>query len=187
MDRRGGNENGEICSADWFPYAGQFQCRVTNLVFEMEGKGEVQYRIDSWDARCPLDGLGQMQPAGPLYSIDCVDGSLSHLHLPHCEIQNDHSTETMEAGAEFVDKHRTELIERVFSVMEIVDCLRSENMITAETYSTIQTTAPSQEQMRILYSVMESGGAAVKVEFYKVLKQKQPFLVDNLEAGSSRA
>ncbi|KAI4903330.1 hypothetical protein NFI96_018533, partial [Prochilodus magdalenae] len=68
------------------PHAGQFQCRLTNLMFEMEGKGEVLYRIDHWDTRL-LDGLGQMQPAGPLYNIDCFEGSISRLHLPHCEVQ----------------------------------------------------------------------------------------------------
>ncbi|XP_036418206.1 uncharacterized protein LOC118801906 isoform X2 [Colossoma macropomum] len=375
------------------PFAGQFQCRFTNLVFEMEGEGEVLYRIDSWDPRF-LDGLGQMQPAGPLYSIDCFEGSLSHLHLPHCEIQYEenqvelvvahftgdnteiiqplnvtnthviiniqglslfgllkkmilypspinaqvllfykemmgkqkrktlyihllpenvpvkeveqkhkgvsyfetssacelipgkryrprcdpyvseprvakfkcdygpnyhptfvvflqveevtvslldkhgmevwephqillttektdavamrvnilhsrvalathghfwphfvytsgHSTETSpptaEGGAAFVDEHRIELIQRVSSVMEMVDCLHSKNMITAEMYSNIQTAAPSQKQMRILYRVLDSGGKAVKAEFYKVLKQKQPFLVDELESGPSRS
>ncbi len=66
-------------------HAGQFQCSLTNLVFVMEGEGEVLYRVVSWDPRL-LDGLGQMQPAGPLYNIDCFNGSLSGLHFPHCEI-----------------------------------------------------------------------------------------------------
>ncbi|KAL7838656.1 hypothetical protein AOLI_G00270600 [Acnodon oligacanthus] len=343
------------------PRSGQFQCSKTNLVFEMEGKGEVLYKIASWDP-CFLDGLGQMQPAGPLYSVDCFEGSLSHLHLPHCEIQyeenqlvvahftgdnteiiqplnvtkthviiniqdlslfgllkkiilypspinaqvllfykemmdqqkrkklhihllpenvpvkelegkhkgstyfetsstcelipgrryrplcdpyasepkvakfkrdygpNYHPTFvvflqaeevtvslldedgvevwephqillttkkpgnttkispfTSEAGAAFVDEHRKELIQRVSSVMEIVDCLHSKNMITEEMYSTIDAATPSQKQMRILYSVLDSGGTAVKEEFYEVLKKKQCFLVDELEAGPSRA
>ncbi|XP_036419202.1 NACHT, LRR and PYD domains-containing protein 1b allele 2-like [Colossoma macropomum] len=343
------------------PHSGQFQCSETNLVFEMEWKGEVLYKIESWDPRF-LDGLGQMQPAGPLYSVDCFEGSLSHLHLPHCEIQyeenqlvvahftgenteiiqplnvtkthviiniqdlslfgllkkmilypspinaqvllfyketmdeqkrkklhihllpenvpvkevegkhmgsryfetsstcellpgrryrplcdpyvsepkvakfkcdcgpNYHPTFvvflqaeevtvslldeddmevwephqillttkkpgnttktsplTTEAGAAFVDEHRIELIQRVSSVMEIVDYLHSKNMITAEMYSNIQTATPSQKQMRILYRVLDSGGKAVKEEFYEVLKKKQCFLVDELEAGPSRA
>ncbi|XP_050985109.1 guanylate-binding protein 1 isoform X2 [Labeo rohita] len=67
------------------PHAGQFRCSLTNLVFVMEGEGEVLYNIDSWDPRL-LDGLGQMQPAGPLYNIDCFNGSISGLHFPHCEI-----------------------------------------------------------------------------------------------------
>lgn len=67
------------------PHAGQFRCSLTNLVFVMEGEGEVRYKTVSWDPRV-LDGLGQMQPAGPLYNIDCFHGSISRLHLPHCEI-----------------------------------------------------------------------------------------------------
>ncbi|GAA6065229.1 uncharacterized protein LOC125140310 isoform X1, partial [Tachysurus ichikawai] len=69
-------------------HAGQFMCKLTSLVFEMDGKGEVLYRIVSWDS-CYLDGLGQLQPAGPLYSIACHEGSIRHLHLPHCEICTD--------------------------------------------------------------------------------------------------
>ncbi len=51
----------------------------------MEGEGEVLYNTVSWDPRL-LDGLGVMQPAGPLYDIKCFNGSISGLHLPHCEI-----------------------------------------------------------------------------------------------------
>ncbi|XP_050957954.1 uncharacterized protein LOC127159050 [Labeo rohita] len=67
------------------PCAGQFRCSLTSLVFVMEGEGEVLYKTVSWDPRW-LDGLGNMEPAGPLYDIDCSDGSISGLHLPHCEI-----------------------------------------------------------------------------------------------------
>ncbi|XP_053086284.1 NACHT, LRR and PYD domains-containing protein 1b allele 2-like [Pangasianodon hypophthalmus] len=70
------------------PHAGQFMCKLTNLVFEMEGKGEVLYRIVSWDSS-QLDELGQKEPAGPLYNIDCPEGSIRHVHLPHCETRKD--------------------------------------------------------------------------------------------------
>ncbi|KAK3509234.1 hypothetical protein QTP70_025602 [Hemibagrus guttatus] len=70
------------------PHAGQFKCKLTNLVFEMKGKGAVLYRIRSWDSRL-LDGLPQNEPAGPMYSIDCHEGSISYLHLPHCETRTD--------------------------------------------------------------------------------------------------
>ncbi len=66
-------------------HAGQFQCSLTNLVFVMESEGEVLYRVVSWDSGL-LDGLGQMRPTGHLYNIDCFNGSISELHLPHCEI-----------------------------------------------------------------------------------------------------
>ncbi|XP_076867062.1 NACHT, LRR and PYD domains-containing protein 1b allele 3-like isoform X2 [Brachyhypopomus gauderio] len=314
------------------PHAGVFQCKITNLVFEMEDKGEVLYRIVSWDMRL-MDGLGHMQPAGPLYNIDCFEGSVSHLHLPHCEIalekqveldvahftcdnvevikpvkvtdthvivaisglslfgllldtifparhinaqilffckpitgrqnlkqlnihllpgnvpvkevQNhhmdfkhintssscvlipgknyrpscDHHTPepeadhvkvslldenkeevwkphqlyltgctespllSVDAGAAFVNTHREELIQRVSSVMEIADGLQSKSMISDEMYSSIQAARTSQERMRILYQALTSGGRAVEEEFYGILKQKQPFLLKELESG----
>uniref|UniRef100_A0A8B9KK58 CARD domain-containing protein n=1 Tax=Astyanax mexicanus TaxID=7994 RepID=A0A8B9KK58_ASTMX len=340
------------------PHAGLFQCKITSLVFEMKEKGEVLYRIVSWDARL-LDGLGQMQPAGPLYDIDCK-GLISHLYLPHCEILSDESQqsvahftagnveiipplrvttthviiriqalslfgllrnlfsanpisgqvllfhkklsvrqrmsklnihllpmnvpveevmkkhpsskyidtsskcqltpgrkyrpscdpyisqpedETFECDygpnyhptfevfididaedakiglldedeqevwkprlvfltdistqevklqteaewAAFVDDHREQLIQRVSSVMEILDCLEKQKMISKEMYDNIKVTKPPQEQMRMLYNVLHSGGRAVKVEFYKILKKKQQLLVDELEAGPSQA
>ncbi|XP_066506324.1 caspase recruitment domain-containing protein 8-like [Hoplias malabaricus] len=340
------------------PHAGQFQCRLTGLVFEMEGKGELLYRIDSWDTRL-LDGLGQMQPAGPLYNISCFEGSVSQLHLPHCEIQCDNNqvehmavahftgdnveviqplkvtdshviitvqglslfgllrnlfqnnpiraqvllfykkmylrqkwyklhmhllprnvpveevmrkhnkyietsstcqltpgrkyrpscdpyvsqpkveifecdygpnyhptfevildskaeevtvglldennelvweprlvfltdTNAEEAtlrmdptGIEFVDENRAKLIQRVSSVMEIADCLKTKKMVTDETYSSLQSAKTSQEQMRILYRALDSGGAAVKAEFYQILKKRECYLLDELKAGPS--
>ncbi|MCI4386235.1 hypothetical protein PGIGA_G00060130 [Pangasianodon gigas] len=84
-------------------------------------------------------------------------------------------------GSEFVDKHRQQLIQRISSVMEIADCLLSKKMITGEMYSSISAAAISQEQMRILYKSLDSGGRAVKEEFYNILKEKQRFLVDDLE------
>lgn len=51
----------------------------------MEGKGVVMYRVVPWDNHV-LAGLHHMDPAGPLYSIDCLEGSISYLHLPHCEV-----------------------------------------------------------------------------------------------------
>ncbi|KAI5607689.1 caspase recruitment domain-containing protein 8 isoform X8, partial [Silurus asotus] len=67
--------------------AGQFQCKYTNLVFEMKEKAEVLYSIVSWGS-VQLDNMGQMQPAGPLYNIHCSEGSMCKLHLPHCEINS---------------------------------------------------------------------------------------------------
>ncbi|XP_029584748.1 nuclear GTPase SLIP-GC-like [Salmo trutta] len=62
------------------PEAGLFQCSSTGLVFLMEGKGNVVYRMTQWDSSF----LGSMTPAGPLYSIDCPEQSVRQLHLPHC-------------------------------------------------------------------------------------------------------
>ncbi|KAK1788382.1 hypothetical protein P4O66_015988 [Electrophorus voltai] len=344
------------------PHAGQFQCKITNIVFEMEEKGEVQYRIVSWDTRL-LDGLGHMQPAGPLYEIDCCEGSVSHLHLPHCEVtseehqvelvvghftgenvevikplkvtdthvivaihglslfgliskifparsisaqvllfykpitgmQNlkqlhihllprmvpvkevqdqhmdfkhittsstcqltpgrkyrpscdhyvpqpkvtifdcdygpnyhptfevfleaDHVTVSLldennkevwephqlyltkgnymtplgnahnknVPGVAFVETHKNKLIQRVSSVMEIADCLKSKNTITDEMYSNIQAASTSQQRMRVLYDTLQTAGIAGKAELYEILKEKMPHLMEDLESGPSQA
>ncbi|KAL1280833.1 hypothetical protein QQF64_015433 [Cirrhinus molitorella] len=347
------------------PHAGQFRCSLTNLVFTMESEGKMLYNIVSWDS-CLLDGLGQMKPAGPLYNIDCAAGSVSQLHLPHCEIlseknkdglavahctggniemiqplnvtkthviidikdlsifgllkkifsgsptvaqvllfirpvtveqkqkilnvhllpgnvpvsevqrwhqdktyietssqchlfpgreysvccQPEHcevqpmsamfecnhfgpnyhpmfevfldvSIEEVRLGvldktkdgkevwnrrrilltapsqvveppaqrrlteSEFVNKHEEQLIQRVTSVMAIADCLKRKNMISREMYSKVHAAKLQQEKMRDLLDVLDSGGASVKAEFYRLLKETEPHLVDDLESGPS--
>ncbi|XP_053473568.1 uncharacterized protein LOC128603282 [Ictalurus furcatus] len=345
------------------PHAGRFKCRVTELVFETEGKGEVLYRIVSWDRR-RLDGLGQKEPAGPLYNINSPEGCIRRLHFPHCEtvtnvvkltvahatsgnveiiqplkVTDTHviihihglslfallkalvfqaypiraqvllfhkkktgkhsvsklnihllpgnvpvkevqkqrkcneniettskcqlipgklyrpcckttdrdyvpqpeketfdldygpnyhptfevlfnteldkitlslldengqevwtprdvplltdteavSTNTDTAGAVFVDKHREKLIQRVPSVMEVADGLKSKNMITAEMYNNIQAKPTPQGKMRALYACLDSGGRAAKEEFYDILERKHIYLVDDLKSESDQA
>nr|XP_046227728.1 uncharacterized protein LOC124049759 isoform X3 [Scatophagus argus] len=63
---------------------GLYQCRVTGLVFHMEGEGDVVYRIVPWNRR--LLAQHHKQPAGPLFDIKCLQQSVCQLHLPHCEI-----------------------------------------------------------------------------------------------------
>ncbi|XP_016408561.1 uncharacterized protein LOC107740602 isoform X2 [Sinocyclocheilus rhinocerous] len=345
------------------PYAGHFCCSLTSLVFVMEGEGEVLYNTVSWDSHL-LEHLGRvMQPAGPLYDINCFNGSISGLHLPHCEIfseedmdclavahvtggnvaimnplkvteayvmidikdlsifglikrmifppspviaqvlvflrpitvrqeenildvhllpwnvplsevkdqhaENTHintsskcflipgtqyrlccqpkgstvqpateefdfnfgpnyhptfevfvnvrnkevklslmdNTEGREVwvprrvltvtsgqdeelpvhrwltGSEFVNNHRRHLIQKVTSVMEIADGLRAKGMITTEMYNEVHVTEPCQNKMRVLWKALDSGGASVKAEFYRLLKEKEPHLVDDLVSG----
>lgn len=87
---------------------------------------------------------------------------------------------------EFVEKHRDELIRRVSSVMTIADGLRTKDMIPDEMYSKVHAAEPRQEKTRLLLDALDSGGTAVKAEFYKLLKNEEPHLVDELESGPSR-
>ncbi|XP_026098983.1 NACHT, LRR and PYD domains-containing protein 3-like [Carassius auratus] len=347
------------------PHAGQFKCSLTSLVFVMASEGEVLYRVVSWNPGL-LDGLGQMKPAGPLYNIDCFNGSVSGLHLPHCEIfceenkdnlavahftsgnveimnplkvteshviidirdlshfgilkrmifppspviaqvllflrpitvkqsenildvhllpwnvplskvkdqhtENTHiktsskcslipeseyhlccqpeestvqpASETFECNygpnyhptfevfvdvnkeeivlslldkterevwerrripltgitssevgeprakrlteCEFVKKHRDVLIRRVSSVMTIADGLKTKDMIPDEIYSKVHALEPRQEKTRLLLDALHSGGDTVITEFYKLLKNEEPHLVDELMSGPSR-
>ncbi|XP_053095675.1 uncharacterized protein LOC113524415 isoform X2 [Pangasianodon hypophthalmus] len=107
-------------------------------------------------------------------------------HVPKYEfLKTRKDSSDTSSGAEFVDKHRQQLIQRISSVMEIADSLRSKGMISGEIYGAVRVAATSQEQMRILYGFLKSGGRAVKEEFYNILKEKHRFLVDDLESGSS--
>ncbi|KAG7455086.1 hypothetical protein MATL_G00252860 [Megalops atlanticus] len=78
------HSNGKITYRYHSTHAVQFECSVTGLVFVMEMVGEVQYSTALWDTSL-LTATGQ-QPAGPLFNIICPQGSVSELHLPHCEV-----------------------------------------------------------------------------------------------------
>ncbi|KAF4073363.1 hypothetical protein AMELA_G00257900 [Ameiurus melas] len=106
------------------PRAGQFKCKLTDLVFEMDGKGEVLYRIVSWEGYVSDEFLKDKEPAGPLYSIDCHEGSIRHLHLPHCEI--DWGKHVLQLTAAHVTGGNVEIIQplKVTSTHLIVDVRR---------------------------------------------------------------
>ncbi len=82
-----------------------------------------------------------------------------------------------------MNKHRDKLIERVSSVRTIADGLRTKDMIPGEMYSKVHAAETRQDKMRLLLVVLDSGGAAVKAEFYRLLKENEPYLVDELESG----
>ncbi|XP_072567254.1 NACHT, LRR and PYD domains-containing protein 1a allele 5-like isoform X5 [Paramormyrops kingsleyae] len=67
-------------------HPGRFFCCVTGLVFVMESSGEVIYSFCSWEIA--PKALGNCGLAGPLFNIECPQGTLKELHLPHCEMSS---------------------------------------------------------------------------------------------------
>ncbi|XP_048867508.1 uncharacterized protein LOC125740436 isoform X7 [Brienomyrus brachyistius] len=65
-------------------HAGRFFCCVTGLGFEVESGGEVTYSFCSWE-KAPQTS-SSWSPAGPIFDIECPQGTLKELHLPHCEM-----------------------------------------------------------------------------------------------------
>ncbi|XP_034148176.1 NACHT, LRR and PYD domains-containing protein 1b allele 3-like [Esox lucius] len=82
---------------------------------------------------------------------------------------------------QFVDRHRSALIQRVTLPILIADDLLGQGMISGELYSQIFAATTSQEKMRILYEGLHTGGSEVKSAFYESLRRNDPHLVNDLE------
>uniref|UniRef100_A0A3B3S6E5 FIIND domain-containing protein n=1 Tax=Paramormyrops kingsleyae TaxID=1676925 RepID=A0A3B3S6E5_9TELE len=68
-------------------HPGRFFCCVTGLVFVMKSSGEVTYSFCSWEKAPKTPGSWRL--AGPHITIECPQGILKELHLPHCEMSAD--------------------------------------------------------------------------------------------------
>ncbi|KAG7514016.1 NACHT, LRR and PYD domains-containing 12-like [Solea senegalensis] len=64
------------------PGPGVFQCTLTGLVFVVDQEAGLLYRTVQWDERILQLSAGKMV-AGLLFDIQCPEGGLSELHLPH--------------------------------------------------------------------------------------------------------
>ncbi|XP_036407644.1 apoptosis-associated speck-like protein containing a CARD [Megalops cyprinoides] len=85
---------------------------------------------------------------------------------------------TSQQSAQFIEKHRAELIQRVSLVEPIADGLLSHRLIHEEAYSNIRAAPTSQEKMRALLGALST--AAVKGEFLRILEEHDPHLVQEL-------
>ncbi|KAJ8001442.1 hypothetical protein DPEC_G00169540 [Dallia pectoralis] len=81
---------------------------------------------------------------------------------------------------EFVDRFRADLIQRISTVNPLADDLLQQDMINSEEYSNICSPPTSQAQMRELYKALKTD--TVKFAFYGILREKESFLVQDLEA-----
>lgn len=82
--------------------------------------------------------------------------------------------------AELVDEHRSQLIQRVSTVMPIADKLLAEGMIHEEVYSNISAARTDEDKMRELFKALHSGGNKVKSAFLSMLRENEPNLVQDL-------
>ncbi|KAL1005050.1 hypothetical protein UPYG_G00053880 [Umbra pygmaea] len=83
-------------------------------------------------------------------------------------------------SAEFVDKHRAVLTQRVTTVMPIADYLLQMGVIHDEAYSNISAAQTSPAKMRELYMALQTGGVKAKSAFYTSLLKNARFLVEEL-------
>lgn len=84
-----------------------------------------------------------------------------------------------------MDTHYDALIQRVTSVMPITDKMYESRNLTWEVYSKITKAISKKSQIRELLNAVKSGGPALKSAFYKVLRDVQPEVIQELE-GKAR-
>ncbi|KAJ4930964.1 hypothetical protein JOQ06_025265 [Pogonophryne albipinna] len=89
---------------------------------------------------------------------------------------------TMVDGKHFVDEHRTELINRVNCVADILDQLLDKKVITQSIYSEILVIPTSRKKMRELFSgPLNAAGLDGKEVFYRILEKEEKYLIEELK------
>lgn len=107
------------------------------------------------------------------------------LFFTFCDVTSvwDHFIFGSPSGQHFVDKHMTELIQRVSNLDSILDELLSRKVIHGETYDKIRAVPVRQDKMREIYRTALQGGTDCKDIFYQILEEQQPYLVQDLKEG----
>ncbi|MGH0142351.1 UNVERIFIED_CONTAM: hypothetical protein FKN15_075856 [Acipenser sinensis] len=77
----------------------------------------------------------------------------------------------------FVDRHRTDLIQRVTVVLNVCDYLLEDRLLIQEQYDNILALKPASVQMRKLYECSRAWGDEEKDMFLEILKKLQPPLI----------
>ncbi|XP_039626485.1 apoptosis-associated speck-like protein containing a CARD [Polypterus senegalus] len=88
--------------------------------------------------------------------------------------------QSFEGPANFLEKHREALIQRVAIVPPILDSLLSKKLIDNECYDEVLSETTNQRKMRRLYAMVSAWGNKEKLEFFNTLKEKQPYLIEDL-------
>ncbi|KAF6720662.1 Apoptosis-associated speck-like protein containing a CARD [Oryzias melastigma] len=101
------------------------------------------------------------------------------------EAQQLKEAESSPSGSEqhFVDKHFSELIDRVTCVEPILDLLLQKEVLQHEAYNSIRSMPTPQAKMRELLIHLRASPAHKDI-FYDILKKQQKHLVEDLEGNS---
>ncbi|XP_061099378.1 uncharacterized protein LOC133129359 isoform X2 [Conger conger] len=85
--------------------------------------------------------------------------------------------------AEFILQHMSDIIEGLSEAgtMQAADKLLGKKLIESQTYDRIRNESIPAEKVRALYSAMRPGDQQSYLVFYEYLKQKQQFLMNQLE------
>ena len=98
--------------------------------------------------------------------------------ISHCRI----IFSFLSSDEHFVDKHQSELINRVSNVEPILDELLHQNVIQQDSYDKIKTLPTAEEKMRELISgPLKCSGVQGKDIFCEILCINHPLLIQDLK------
>uniref|UniRef100_A0A803U1K4 PYD and CARD domain containing n=1 Tax=Anolis carolinensis TaxID=28377 RepID=A0A803U1K4_ANOCA len=122
---------------------------------------------------------------GVLRTTDLEDPGFEDREAPSTLQCNPNTRESLSSlffltGVHFIDRHREELIQRT-PIDQVLDCLYG-TVLTPEQYEKIRAKETNQEKMRELYyKIMPSWNNYCKDQLYVALKDKNPYLIEDLE------
>ncbi|XP_053938867.1 caspase recruitment domain-containing protein 8-like isoform X2 [Cuculus canorus] len=88
------------------------------------------------------------------------------------------------SGSAFVKKNKTELCSRMVQVPSILLHLRDVNVINNDEEEEVLSQDTSQKKNRVLLELLERKGAEAQEQLYQILRNKDPYLIADLEKSS---
>ncbi|KAK5856534.1 hypothetical protein PBY51_008122 [Eleginops maclovinus] len=105
----------------------------------------------------------------------CIEINDADVNTSSPGLSETHDTDSamrVNKEAEWVDKNRAQLIQKVTLVMPIADELLQRTIIRQEMYANISAAKTTQDQMRAVYKTLTTTKA--KSVFYRILQENQP-------------
>ncbi|XP_034150985.1 butyrophilin subfamily 2 member A1 isoform X2 [Esox lucius] len=98
------------------------------------------------------------------------------------EWERKHEQQRVEKGiVACVDRIKAGLIQSVTKAIEISDVLLQKDLIKKEIHSSVSAAGNSQDQMKLLFQALDSGGSEIKSAFYSILLEHEPDLLRDLD------
>ncbi|KAM6247162.1 caspase recruitment domain-containing protein 8-like [Porphyrio hochstetteri] len=88
---------------------------------------------------------------------------------------------SLRSGAAFLQMHKTDLCCRMSQISTILLHLRDANVINSDEEEQVQVQPTSKRKNRILLEMVEKKGVEAQEQLYRILQEKDPFLIEHLE------
>ncbi|XP_042331066.1 NACHT, LRR and PYD domains-containing protein 1a-like [Sceloporus undulatus] len=119
----------------------------------------------------------ELHPVKPAAANRQTHTSLTEAHVTP---ETTEKCQPSSPGMHFIEQHREKLIGRTSNVEGVLDMLYG-TVIDREQYQKILSRSTPQDKMRELYMLVPSWNRFCKDQLYEALKDKQKFLIEDLE------